>query len=58
MFFILALILGLLLVVGAICYAWKKGVNDTALFLMGIGAIFILSLVFLSIGNVFQMLKL
>ena len=50
--FILALILGLLLVAGSIYYAWKMGVNDTALFLIGIGAIFILSLVFLSIGNV------
>ena len=54
MFFILALILGLGLAIGSICYAWKMGVNDTALFLMGIGAIFILSLVFLSIGNVFS----
>ena len=56
--FILALVVGLLLVGGTICYAWKVGVNDTALFLIGIGAIFILSLVFLSIGNVFQRLLL
>ena len=56
--FILALVVGLLLVAGSICYAWKKGVNDTALFLMGIGAIFILSLVFLSIGNIFSKLVL
>ena len=50
--FVLLLVISLFLVGGAICYAWKMGVNDTALFLMGIGAIFILSLVFLSIGNV------
>ena len=50
--FVLVLIISLLLLAGPICYAWKMGVNDTALFLMGIGAIFILSLVFLSIGNV------
>ena len=58
MFFILALILGLLLVAGSICYAWKMGVNDTALFLMCIGTTFILFLIFLSIGNVFQKLML
>ena len=51
---VLFLIIGLFLVGGSICYAWKKGVNDTTLFLLGIGAIFILSLVFLSIGNVFS----
>ena len=56
--FVLFLIIGLLLVGGSICYAWKMGVNDTALFLMGIGAIFILSLVFLSFGNVFSKLIL
>ena len=52
MFVLFLIIISLLLVAGPIYYAWKKGVNDTALFLMGIGAIFILSLVFLSIGNV------
>ena len=56
--FVLFLIIGLSLAIGSICYAWKMGVNDTALFLMGIGAIFILSLVFLSIGNVFSKLML
>ena len=58
MFILFLIIISLFLVGGPICYAWKRGVNDTALFLMGIGAIFILSLVFLSIGNVFQKLIL
>ena len=58
MFVLFLIIISLLLVGGSICYAWKKGVNDTALFLMGIGAIFILSLIFLSIGNVFSKLTL
>lgn len=58
MFVLFLIIISLLLVGGSICYAWKMGVNDTALFLMGIGAIFILSLVFLSIGNVFSKLML
>ena len=50
--FVLLLIISLLLVGGPIYYAWKKGVNDTALFLMGIGTIFILYLILLSTGNV------
>ena len=50
--FVLFLIIGLLLVAGSICYAWKKGVKDTVLFLMCIGATFALYLIFLSIGNV------
>ena len=58
MFVLFLIIISLLLLSGPICYAWKMGVNDTALFLMGIGAIFILSLVFLSFGNVFSKLIL
>ena len=50
--FVLFLIIGLLLVAGSICYAWKMGVNDTALFLMCIGAVYTLSLIFLGIGNI------
>ena len=56
--FVLVLIISLLLLGGPICYAWKKGVNDTVLFLMCIGAVYTLSLVFLSIGNVFSKLVL
>ena len=56
--FVLLLVISLLLVGGPIYYAWKMGVNDTALFLFCMGAIFILSLVFLSIGNVFSKLML
>ena len=52
--FVLFLVIGLLLVGGTICYAWKKGVNNTALFLICIGAVSILYLIFLSIGNVFS----
>ena len=51
--FVLFLIISLLLVAGPICYAWKKGVNDTVLFLMCIGTIFTLSLILLSIGNIY-----
>ena len=50
--FVLFLLISLLLVAGPICYAWKKGVNDTALFLMCIGTVFALSLILLSTGNV------
>ena len=56
--FVLVLIISLLLLGGPICYAWKKGVSDTVLFLMCVGAVSTLSLILLSIGNVFQMLKL
>ena len=49
---VLFLIISLLLVAGPICYAWKKGVNDTALFLLCIGAVSTLSLILLSIGNI------
>ena len=56
--FVLFLIISLLLLGGPIYYAWKMGVNDTVLFLMCIGAVFTLSLILLSIGNAFQMLKL
>ena len=58
MFVLFLIIISLLLVGGSICYAWKMGANDTTLFLMGICAIFILSLIFLSIGNVFSKLIL
>ena len=56
--FVLVLIISLLLLGGPICYAWKKGVNDTVLFLMCIGAVSTLSLILLSIGNVFSKLML
>ena len=46
------LIISLLLVAGPICYAWKKGVKDTVLFLMCIGAVSALYLILLSTGNV------
>ena len=51
--FVLVLIISLLLLGGPICYIWKKGANDTVLFLMCIGAVSTLSLILLSIGNVF-----
>ena len=46
------LIISLLLMGGPICYAWKKGVNDTVLFLMCIGAVSALYLILLITGKV------
>ena len=51
--FVLFSLISLLLLSGPIYYAWKKGVNDTALFLMCIGAVSALYLILLSTSNVF-----
>ena len=49
----LIIIISLLLLSSPIYYACKKGVNDTVLFLMCMGAVSTLYLIILSTSNVF-----